>query len=70
MSLHKTYLSTSSVALFSKGFNILSTFGILWLQNAVMAKDNFGLFMISFSLSLTMFIVLSTGFQELILYVV
>jgi O-antigen/teichoic acid export membrane protein len=68
MSLHKTYLSTSSVALFSKGFNILSTFGILWLQNAVMAKEDFGLFMIAFSLTFTLSIVIATGFQSLILY--
>ncbi|MCC6598977.1 MAG: oligosaccharide flippase family protein [Alphaproteobacteria bacterium] len=68
MSLHKAYLGTSSVALFSKGFNILSTFGILWLQNAIMTKADFGLFMVAFSLTFTLSVVIATGFQSLILY--
>jgi O-antigen/teichoic acid export membrane protein len=68
MSLNRTYLSASSLALFSKGFNILTTFGILWLQNIVMGKEDFGLFMMAFSLIFTLSLVLSTGFQSLILY--
>jgi O-antigen/teichoic acid export membrane protein len=68
MSLHKTYLSASAFALFSKGFNIVAVFGILWLQNMVMEKEAFGLFMMALSLTFTMSLVLSTGFQALIMY--
>lgn len=68
MSLHRAYLSTSSVALFSKGFNIVCAFGVLWLQNAAMVKEDFGMFMVAFSMTFTISLVISTGFQALILY--
>ncbi len=68
MTLQKHYMSTAGLALFSKGFNLLSTFGVLWLQSTMMDKDSFGLFMMAFSLMFTLSMVLSAGFQALILY--
>ena len=68
MALHKDYLGTASLALFSKGFNILSTFGILWFLNAFMGKEAFGLFMVAFALMFALSMMISSGFQALILY--
>lgn len=68
MSLFQKYLGSASVALVSKAVNVLSIFGVLWLQNAIMGKDSFGLFMMAFSLAFALGMVIAAGLQALMMY--
>lgn len=68
MSLTKKYLSASIVGLIGKAFNMISMLGILWLLNAILDKEGFGLFMVAFSLMFTIAMVIASGFQSLLIY--
>lgn len=42
--------------------------GILWLLNAILGREGFGVFMVAFSLMFTLAMIMGSGFQSLLMY--
>lgn len=66
--LAKLYTDSVLFSFFAKLINVLSALGILWLLNAFMGKEVFGVFILAFTICLIISAIFSTGIQYIVLY--
>ena len=64
----RSYIQSSSISLIGKIVVVLGTLGNLFFLNAILGRDEFGLFMMGFSLITVLSLIISVGGQSLLLY--